>query len=137
MISSIVRHGASLTGNARHFVGSGFGGLKRLATFGIAAGFGYYSYGQTYGTGVAALYGALGMHPLIGTAVAIAESGKALGDWARETQKAKARSSFAKSRINDKFGTINMMRQASIQQLSRDHSSRQRILGNEAFYLHR
>ena len=143
VIGTIIRHGASKVENVRFFGGSlkGFGALGRIAVVGVMAYSGY-SYGHTYGHGITALYAATAMIPGpigkgIFAAVTILESGKDLGDWMYKRQQDRKRSSFAKNRIDDKFGTINMMRQRSIQNLSRDHSSKQRVLGNEAFYLHR
>lgn len=138
IIGSIIRHGASKVENVRFFGqgAKGFSALGKLGAGAVGAYFGY-SYGQTYGNGVMAMYAVASMFPVTGTAIAVLESGKDLGNWMYHRSAERKRSSFAKNRIDDKFGTINMMRQASIQNLSRDHSSRQRVLGNEAFYLHR
>jgi hypothetical protein len=138
VVGTIIRHGASSLENRRFFGNhlKGFGALGKLGAGAVGAYFGY-SYGQTYGNGVMAMYAVASMFPVTGTAIAVLETGKDLGDWAYRRQQDKRRSSFAKNRIDDRFGTINMMRQASIQNLSRDHSSRQRVLGNEAFFLHR
>jgi hypothetical protein len=115
----------------------GFKGLGVAASIGVGTVFGYYSYGHTYGTGTAALYGIASAYPITGIPLLILQGGKTIGDLTYNLQKNKQRSSFAKNQINDKFGTINAMRQYSGQKLRRDHSSVQRVLGNEAAYLHR
>lgn len=119
------------------WAGKGFKGLTTAASLGVGTAFGYYNYAHDYGTGTAALYGIASAYPITGIPLMALEGGKALGDMAYHLQQAKRRSSFVKNQISDRFGTITAMRQYSGQQMRRDHSSAQRVLGNEAVYLHR
>ena len=112
-------------------------GLVAAASLTAGTAVGYYSYAHRYGTGTAAMYGAISMHPATGIPLVTIETGRRFLDKHYKQQQVKRQSSFVKNQMNDRFGTISMMRQYSGQQMRRDHSSAQRVLGNEAVYLHR
>jgi hypothetical protein len=114
-----------------------FKSLITATSLGIGTTLGYYQYAHRYGTGTAAMYGVAAAYPITGIPLTIMETTKHLGNIVYQRQQAKRKSSFVKSQIDDRFGTISMMRQYSGQQMRRDHSSAQRVLGNEAVYLHR
>lgn len=142
IIASMIVHTAGKLPGAQYLAkwewgSKAFHGLATTTILGTGTALGYYNYGHTYGNGTAALYGIASTYPITAVPLALIESGKILGDSIYNKQQSKRSVSFAKSRINDRFGTINMMRQYSGQQLRRDHSSARRILGNEAVYLHR
>lgn len=135
-------HGLSKLPGGRHlakwgWAKKGFTGLATAGSIAMGTTFGYYSYGHQYGTGTAALYGLASAFPITSIPLTILETGKRAGDALYQSQQAKRRSSFVKNQIDDRFGTISMMRQYSGQQMRRDHSSAQRVLGNEAVMLHR
>ena len=120
------------------WLSKGFSGLISAGTLGMGFAMGYSSYGHDYGMGVAGLYAIASHFPITAIPLGIIEMCVVpFGNMAYERQQYNRKSSFVKSGIDDRFGTINAMRQYSIQQLSRDHTSKQRVLGNEAFYLHR
>jgi len=144
VLAHAVAHGISHTGSTVggqlekyrmfNWLGKGFTGLSHAGYFGITAALSYYSFAHDYGTGFAAAYSVASYYPITGIPLAIMGG---LYDQANDmykTQRAKRTSSFAKAQINDTFGTINKMRQYSHQQLLQDHSSKQRVLGNEAAY---
>jgi hypothetical protein len=138
----MVSHASAIIPGAKHvqkwkWGAQALGGLSKGVGFGLAGLYGYYNYGHKYGTGVTAIYAAASLHPVTNLAVSAIEGVKILGDMAYKKQQSKIKSSFAKNTINDKFGTIQAMRQFSGQQIRRDHTAVQRVLGNEAFYLHR
>jgi hypothetical protein len=142
LILQAVIHGTSRLPGARHLAkwkwgAQGFKGLGAVASGAAGAHYAYYNYGHEYGHGLTAAYAVASVNPLVSIGVILAEGGKALGDMAYQHQRSKRQSSFMKSAVVDKFGTISRMRQYSIQQLSRDHTSKQRVMGNEAYYLHR
>lgn len=122
---------------ATRWMGQGFSGLKKVGFAGLGGAVGYYSYGHEYGSGTAFIYAAASWSPITSIPLLLLESGKQLGDWSYQQQQSRRKSSFGKSRISDPFDTIKQMRIQSIQQLSRDHSSKQRMINNEAQRFHR
>lgn len=142
VISLLVQHGASKLPGIRHvsrwkWAAGGASAVLTGATIAAGAHHAHYSFGHEYGSGTTAAYALAGVYPITAIPLIIMEGGKAVGDAAYKHQRAKRQSSFMKSATSDKFGTINQMRQYSIQRLSRDHTSKQRVLGNEAMLLHR
>jgi hypothetical protein len=116
---------------------AGFKGLGAAASMAAGGHYAYHNYGHDYGHGITAAYAVASVFPVTSISLILAEGGKNLGDAVYYHQRSKRQSSFTKSAVADKFGTIDRMRQHSIQQLSRDHTSKQRVMGNEAYYLHR
>lgn len=142
LISYVLTNTLSKLPGASHlgkwgWAAKGFSGLVAAGTLGASAHHAHYSFGHEYGSGTTAMYAVAGLHPITFIPMLILEGGKLIGDAAYQHQRAKRQSSFTKPPINDRFGTINRMRQYSHRQLTRDHTSKQRVLGNEASMLHR
>lgn len=116
---------------------SGVKGLVGVSSFGLGAGKAYYSYGNQYGSGVAAMYGLASISPYTGIPLFVLDSSRNLLNDMHKSLQQKRVSSFSSGPKSDKFGTIQKMRQFSGQQMRKDHSASARVFGNEAFYLHR
>ncbi len=141
IIVGAIKHAVSKIPGAGHlskvpYLTTGLKGLGTAASLTTGGVFGYYSYGHEYGAGTAGLYAvaSTAINPFL--FIGLEQSFHAVNQMYK-TQQSKRKSSFAKSLVDDRFGTRNRMLQHSIQKLNRDISSSGRVLNNEAFYLHR
>lgn len=141
----MIRHGLSrlpgikTLGQSMPGVRNAFAGVFDIVQVGVGFGSAYYTYGHNYGTGTAAIYGVASALPWVGLGIGGIEMGKSLGDHFYMQQKNRKLNSFSNSqqKVQDNYGSLGMMRQNSIQQLSRHKIAHQRVLGNEAYYLSR
>lgn len=93
-------------------------------------------YQDTYGWGAAMGIGALMAHPLASIPVTSFLAAQYVGRQGTKNYRRQRHLNMFKDQI-DRYGTVNQMRQASIQKLSRNRVNPSRMLGNESFHFHR
>lgn len=120
----------------RGAVKSALGGLM-VAGFGVGVFINHHKFGHKYGEGTGFLAAAVSSTAFsVGLGVLAVEGAYMGANYMYRLQRNRGTSSWSRIKPQNS-ATMHEMRQRSIEALSRAHNTKQRVLGNEALYLHR